>query len=243
MSIKAIITLTLLSQTPHYRDTETWSEREERLVETSEAVDDASLRATCQGPYAPKEGTPGSPASASGETCTRIWPDSQKSLAMLLVTQAILETHLSAEIHHNRCRLEIGECDSRWYYAPQTKTRVYVQRSFSPWQIKLFEDIPQEDWAEIREGVPGTQAAAWHAARRLSSGYRSCGSIDGAISRYAMGNGCKWAGAKERLELYQALMSKSTDELKRAQERQEQRVLERQEQRALELTESLLASR
>lgn len=233
MSIKAIITLTLLSQTPHYRDTETWSEREERLVETSEAVDDASLRATCQGPYAPKEGTP--------DACTRIWPDSQKSLAMLLVTQAIHETHLSAEIHHNRCRLEIGECDSRWYYAPQTKTRVYVQRSFSPWQIKLFEDIPPEDWAEIREGVPGTKSAAWHAARRLSSGYRSCGSIDGAISRYAMGNGCKWAGAKERLELYQALMAKSTDELKRARERQEQRVLDRQEQREQQ-DESLLAS-
>lgn len=217
MLLKQLILLVLLAQTPHYRDTESWEGREARLEIIAEGIHNASLRATCQGPYAP-------PADRQAD-CARLWPSAMKDLAFMLATQSIHETHLSAEIHHNHCRLEIGECDSRFFYSPGSQKRVYVQRSFSPWQIKLFEDIPHEDWAEIQKGVPGTEYAAWHAARRLSSGYRACGSLEGAVSRYALGNGCKWKGSAERIETFRSLMSKSADELLRARDRQELRAL------------------
>lgn len=201
MSIKALILLALLSRTPHYRDTETWEERENRLSLVADAIDNASLKATCQGGHAPPKDDPAA--------CPRLWPGSRKTLAFLLVTQAVHETHLSAEVHHNRCRLEIGECDSRWYYDPKKKRRVYVQQSFSLWQIKKFEDIPVADWDQIQLGVDGTYYAAWHAARRLASAYRACGTIQGAISRYGIGHGCVGGSAALRMETLHKMLATS----------------------------------
>lgn len=198
MTIKALIFLVLLSRTPHHRDTETWAERAERLDLVADAISSAALRATCQGPHAPAEGD---------EECPRLWPGSAKGLAFLLATQALHETHLSSEIHHNRCRLAIGECDARVVRDPQTGTLTYIQQSFSLWQIKRYSDIPDDHWALIERGVPGTHYAAWHAARRLASAYRSCGTLTGAISRYALGGGCEWGGAKERVRTWQRLLS------------------------------------
>ena len=221
MLLKQLIFLVLLAQTPHYRDTETWEAREARLSLVAEAIDDASLRATCQGPYAPPKDDLAS--------CKRLWPGSRKTLSYLLVTQALHETHLSAEIHHNRCRLEIGECDSRWYFDRKLQKRVYVQQSFSLWQLKQFRDIPNNDWDQIQLGQEGTQVAAWHAARRLASAYRACGSIEGAISRYALGNGCEWAGARERAQTYRELSAAVPYTLRKNRDAQREKLLEKEQ--------------
>lgn len=160
----------------------------------SGAIVKAVHRATCEG-------------SPTG--CKRIWPGSQKELAMLLVAQAVHETHLSQLIHDNKCRLEIGECDSQKIWNSRLGRYVYVQQSYSLWQLKLFRDIPREDWVLIESGRPGTEAAAWHAARRLSSAYRACKTIRGAISRYARGRGCVWKGAEKRETTWKRLMLRS----------------------------------
>jgi hypothetical protein len=196
MPIKALILLALLSRTPHHKDVETWQAREDRLTLTADAIAEASLRATCQ---------------LDDSECTRLWPASAKALALLLVTQAQHETHLSAEVHHNRCRLSRGECDSRRVL--QEGEVVFVQQSFGLWQLKNFSDIPPEDWDAITSGVPGTRQAAWHAARRLSSAYRACGTLTGAISRYAVGSGCSWEGASERVDTWVRLDSLSPEHL------------------------------
>lgn len=211
MTIKALILLVLLSRTPHHRDTEGWNERKARLELVANAISDASLRATCQGPYTPRE----------GEKCRRLWPASAKAIAFLLATQAIHETHLSAEIHHNRCRLQLGECDAR--IQRKGGKLVYTQQSFSLWQIKRY-GIPDLEWAAIQDGVPGTRHAAWFATRRLASAYRSCGTLTGAVSRYARGSGCKWEGAAERVETWQHLISLSPEQLRAGVARQKSRL-------------------
>lgn len=211
----------LLAQTPHHRDTETWQEREERLTLIQDTIVNAADAATCQGPFTNKEDT------SPEDKCVRVWPGSKRSLAVLLVAQAVHETHLSAEVHHNRCLLDKGECDARWYYDRKQKRRVYVQQSFSPWQLKRFHDIPKEHWEEIEKGVPGTYYSAWHAARRLSSAFRACGSISGAISRYAVGNGCVWEHSSKRVQTFNSLSQKTEGELTKAIERHRTALLEK----------------
>lgn len=214
MTLKALILLTLLSRTPFHLDTETWDEREERLEEVSQNVVSATDLATCY------EGGD----TAIPEGCKRIWPDSRKSLAILLVEQAVSESDLSHRIQDNECRLEIGECDARRSWDYDEKRPRYTQRAFSLWQLQYFGDIPTAHWEVIRTGRPGTAHAAWHAARRLSSARRDCSDIQGAISRYATGNGCEWSGSQKRLQLYNSLMSANPENMKRTKEILRERV-------------------
>lgn len=208
MPLKALILLTLLSRTPFHQDTESWIEREGRLVDVSHAIISAADLAVCYG-----EGD-----TAIPDGCKRIWPDSRKSLAILLVEQAISESDLSHRIQDNECRLEIGECDARRDWDYQEKRPRYTQRAFSLWQLQYFGDIPKAHWEAIQMGRPGTAHAAWHAARRLSSARRDCSDIQGAIARYATGNGCEWSGAEKRLRLYNSLMSANPESMKRTKE-------------------------
>lgn len=154
----------------------------------------------------------------------RVWPGSRKDLAFALVAQAIKESHLAQHVHANTCRLEKRECDSVRVYDASTRSVVYVQNSFSPWQLKKFDDIPAEEWEQIRSGIPGTKYAAWHAARRFSSAYRACEGYAGAFSRYATGSSCSWYGAKERVTFLESLKRKSEYELTRLVEMRRARV-------------------
>jgi len=199
MTLKALILLALLSRTPHHLDTETWSEREVRLGGVAEDIAWTADHMTCHG--------------FEESHCTRLWPASRKALAMALVAQAVFESRLAEHVHKNLCRLSIGECDARKWRDPQTGQFVYLQQSFSLWQIKKFS-IPSDHWEQIREGIPGTRYAAWYAARRLSSGFRSCGSLEGAFARYAKGNGCHWEESTDRKELWQKLMVANPQRLK-----------------------------
>jgi len=176
---------------PHKLDKETWPERVTRLDKTAGALDSAIQRATCEG---------------QGEECKRSWRGNPKVLAKLMITTMIHESALAQHVHENRCYLKLGECDSDRYYSKAQGKWIYYQKAFSLWQIQKGDDISSEDWAIIKRGVDGTEVAAWHATRRMASAYRACGTLGGAISRYARGNGCHiWEGSKERMVYYYAL--------------------------------------
>jgi hypothetical protein len=216
MVLKALILLALLSRTPYYRDVETWGERESRMTLVGDAVSHAATKATCTGEF------------GEDAACKPIWGGTPKSLAMLLITQGVAETNLSHLIHDNQCRLSVGECDSTRFWSPQKKEYIYRQRSFSLWQIKLYQDISPEDWTLIQEGRPGTQAAAWAAARRLSGAYSDCGSIPGAISRYATGYSCQWKEAETRYAAYKNLMEASPESLETKRDQHREKLLEKE---------------
>jgi hypothetical protein len=205
MSLKALILLALLSKDPHSKDIETWQQREARMEIMADAVVSAVNVATC---------------TEQPSDCRRIWPGSPKELAMSLVTLAHYESNFAQHIHEGRCNLAKGECDARrvpvmneWGKAQR------VARSISPWQIQKF-DIPDDEWTKISSGVEGTSLAAWHAARRLSSAYRSCGGYEGAFARYATGRSCDWAGAAPRVRTLESFMSLSEDTLRKRVDQQ-----------------------
>lgn len=192
-----ILLLLFLGRTPHHLDDETWLERSARMEIISSAIVKATDRATC---YNKKD-------------CKKIWSKSRKELAFILATTAILESTLSQHVHENRCNLKIGECDA--VKTINNKGRyVYIQKAFSPWQLQYYKDIPKNEWLKIKEGVPGTDTAAWHAARRMSSALASCKTIEGAISRYAKGHSCEWAESGYRYGIIKSFMSYSLDKLK-----------------------------
>lgn len=208
MPLKTLILLTLLSKEPYSKDTETWQQREDRMEIVASAIIEATDNATCYG----KEEEP----------CEVLWPGSREELAFLLVATAHHESNFAQHIHEGACRTEQGECDaSRMQEFPGGPVKHYA-RSLSIWQIQKF-DIPPQDWDKIRAGVQGTSAAAWHAARRLSSGYRACKSLEGAISRYATGKSCEWKGAAGRVKTLRAMMTSSEDSLQATVEKQRAR--------------------
>lgn len=208
MALKALILLTLLSRTPHHKDTESWESRESRMELVAAGIEESVHQATCK----------------ELAECTPIWGGTEKSLAMLLVTQAVSETHLSHRIHDNDCNLAIGECDSTRVWRRELNAYEFVQRSFSLWQIKPYSDIPEDHWALIEKGREGTQLAAWAATRRLASGLTACGDIQGAIARYTTGSACKWSKAPKRFALYKQLMSANPERLAAARDRHAERL-------------------
>lgn len=213
MPLKALILLTLLSRTPHHKDSESWESREARMELVASGIDASVAMATC---------TETDESFPIPEGCKPIWGGTQKSLAMLLVTQAVSETHLSHRIHDNEC--DTWECDSRRVWNKETKAYDFVQQSFSLWQIKHFADIPPAHWAMIEKGRAGTKYAAWAATRRLASGLTACGSIEGAIARYTTGGSCKWVKASARFKIYQSLMSADPEKLVAAKLRHEEEI-------------------
>ena len=216
MTLKALILLILLSRTPHHMDTETWDEREERMTIIANSVMFAADWATCTDQPAEEE-------------CKPIWGRSRKELAFLLVTQAIFESTLAQHVHENRCRLELTECDAARKWDKATEKYVYRQKAFSLWQLQRFRDIPMKHWKFISSGVGGTRAAAWYAARRLSSAYGACRTLEGAVSRYAKGHDCWWVfdgkdKAKERIDVMRKLMVTSVATLKKRRDRIKKRM-------------------
>lgn len=111
----------------------------------------------------------------------------------LLLAQGKHESHWAAYIHHDgpRCREgHGGRCDGG--------------QSWSLWQLKYTD----------RSG--GVERAARIAIRRLRGHARRCGyttlasdeAVRAAISGYAVGNGCSWSGADERVVTWRSVVAR-----------------------------------
>lgn len=172
----------LLSLPRFHADTETAVEREERLTTIARSIHEASERATCAGAYDAPE-------------CERLWPGSTKELETLLVTQGFMESRFAQRVHEGRCQVRIGECDGG--------------RARSVWQLQASGLVPREAWVNL-EGTSyeRTRAAAWYAIQVLYRARNACGSIEGAISRYATGRSCRWTPAKKRVDFYRRLLAR-----------------------------------
>lgn len=123
---------------------------------------------------------------------TADWPGESDELAVLLVTQAYMETRLAYHVHAGKCRPK--ECDNG--------------RAASLWQLQYGAHLPQNEWERLK-GIDyaATLKSAKLAAKYLSMGRRKCGSNAGAISLYATGRTCSWPGARHRIRLHERLLS------------------------------------
>jgi hypothetical protein len=197
-----LLLLVLLSFQPFKGDTETFEARTQRMSVVAHAIENAANKATC---YEQPEG------------CKRIWSGSRKELAFALATLMKYESDGAQRIHEGKCRPH--ECDSVRVYDPKSNAWVPMARSLSLWQLKKFDDIPDEDWAVI-PSVEGTDVAAWHAARRLAGHRNRCGgTLAGAMGGYATGGSCSWPGAPARAAYVAQLMNTPEEQLKRRADR------------------------
>jgi hypothetical protein len=233
--LKELVLAILMSNRPFYGDTESWDERQARMEIAADAVVEATDYVNCHEQPAP---------------CKHRWGKTRKEIAMLLLTQLLFESAGSKRVYDNKCLLEKGECDAyrtillgedalekaelqykNWVLIrllpdnkDSTKIRgayVAVQRAYSFWQLHKANDISEEDWSVIAEGGPeATRVAARVAALRLSSAYAGCGTIEGAIGRYARGSLC-YAGEPQqrRAQLMYKMMGEPLSEVQRRVER------------------------
>jgi hypothetical protein len=147
--------------------------RIERMTTIAYAIESATIRATC-GDAWPELG------------CRRIWKRSREELASLLVMKAWKETALCRRWHAGDCRG--SECDHG--------------TSAGLWQLKPTPWMTEWPWDELAQtGFIPTAYSAWYAARILSCGLKTCGSVEGAVAIYATGSSCEWDEAAERVSL------------------------------------------
>jgi hypothetical protein len=180
----------LLGLPAHHLDHEEPGARRERLQVIADAVSEASLRATCTETYWTQD-------------CRPIWPLLALDLGVLLVTQAYSESRLARNVHEGRCRAY--ECDP----IRSARTGLVEHRARSLWQIHRILPIESE-WDRMQgSDLQSTTAAAWAATKLLSRGYRACGSISGAISRYAGIDGCQWTEAQNRARIFANLRQRA----------------------------------
>jgi hypothetical protein len=167
-------------------DTETASERVVRLRGIAVAIDQATLRATCSGPFALKD-------------CNRVWPGSRRQLAAALVTIGWHESKFAQAIGRGDCQsLPKGmRCDNG--------------RARSYWQ--LWKVSCPAGWAEEHGSSAELRQSSWCAARLLSSSYRFCFDDDvpldpwaRAFGRYA-GRSCRWIGGSGRVRTMRRVLS------------------------------------
>ena len=165
--------LIALLRLPIWHEDREEMERDARIAVIAQAIESATLRATC-GDRWPELG------------CRKSWPGSPETLAALLAMKAWKEAALARRWHMGDCRG--SECDHG--------------TSQSLWQLKPVRWMTEHPWSEITgTDLVSTTYAAWYAARALSCGYRACGDLPGAISMYATGSQCWWPGATDRVRL------------------------------------------
>jgi hypothetical protein len=193
--LKALLFIALSLQ-PWYKDakTEDPNDRAARYAVISHGVNHAVDQATCTGTY------------NQNPYCTPIWKGRREELAFLLLTQAYFESRFARNVHEGNC--EPHQCDA--YKDRHGKIR---HRSTSIWQIQSTGKkgmVPLSVWTTLAgTDQASTNRAAFTAAKVLSSGYRSCRTIPGAISRYAGVARCDWPGAKYRAAFYERLLRKA----------------------------------
>lgn len=186
MPLRETLFVILLGLPAHRTDNEEPGARQERIHIIADAIVDASQRATCADAYASSD-------------CVPVWPLSTIELSALLVAQAYSESRLAKNVHEGKCRA--WECDpTRSAYTGQVR-----HRARSLWQIHRSSPVESEWEHMLGADLASTKAAAWAAAKLLSRGYRACGNIGGAISRYAGIDGCQWSEADKRSRFYAAV--------------------------------------
>jgi len=193
MNFIKYITAILLSLEPaYYSDNETWDERSARMEVIATAIDDASSKATCADKYDTSD-------------CSATWPNSKKSLALLLVTQGYWESKFAKNVHDGKCRSY--ECD-----AHVTNGNI-LHRARSPWQIQRTGLVTKEEYQKMNSSSQeGTTMSANVATRYLALGMKSCKTTLGAISIYGGVKMCNWSGARPRDAFYKKLSNTAEDQ-------------------------------
>ncbi len=123
---------------------------------------------------------------ATGSLVESITPNGD-SRAVLLTLLYFESAHAARYIMQDRCsdgpRGE-KECDSG--------------RAVGPWQLHFSEDVRGDHFAQGRRALG-----------RFRHHQRLCGgSLEGAFAGYAMGHGCQWAGAAERVAKYRQIVKR-----------------------------------
>jgi len=197
MSLAQYLLLVLLSLPNAHRDTESWTEREQRMGTIAMAIDAASSRATCTKPY-------------DTEVCKPIWPGKKKELALVLLTKAWWESRVAQNVHEGRCFDH--ECDA------YRKNGYIVHKARTIWQIQKTGYVSDKEWnTMVGTDFESTRTAAWVATRILSHGKTRCGSTYGTFSYYGRGR-CSWEGAHKRVRFYNKLLPKTSEQLAKAVE-------------------------
>ena len=201
--IKYLITV-LLSLDPSYSDKETWTERTVRMEIIAVAIDDASSRATCSDKYDIPD-------------CKKIWPQSKKNLAILLVTKGFWESRFAKNVHEGKC--QPYECDS---YRVNGGVR---HRARSPWQIQKTGIVTGEEYKKMSFAtIESTTMSANVATRYLSVGMKTCNTILGTMAIYGGANSCTWPGVIPREAFYRSLNSKTDAQIFTAADTQKLRL-------------------
>ena len=184
--VPALLLKILLSFQAAYGDHESDEQRAARMSTIANAIADATEHATCTGSY------------FGDENCERAWHGDALELEALLVTIAGFESSFSRRIHEGHCLP--GECDSGL--------------AKSLWQLHAGELVPMSVWSEIGAATAeSTALAAYSAAKVLGYSADRCGgSIEGAISMYATGSTCHWAGATKRVRACEKIQAQLSDQ-------------------------------
>jgi len=192
--LKALLFVAMMLQ-PWYKDqkTETHEQRVDRYTVISSSIVKAADSATCTGSY------------QNNPYCSPIWKGKREELGFLLLTQAYMESRFARNVHAGNC--EKHQCD-----AYKDKTGKILHRSASIWQVQSTGKgglIPRSEWVAL-QGLDqqSTDGAAWAATKVLSSAYRQCRTIPGAISLYAGIPRCDWPRASYRNSFYERLLRK-----------------------------------
>jgi len=180
----------LLGLPAHHLDREDPGARQARLQVIADAVAEASQRATCSDVYRTAD-------------CRPLWPLPALDLGVLLISQAYSESRMAKNVHDGNCRSY--ECDP----IRNVQTGLVLHRARSLWQIHRILPVESEWYAMQGSDLPSTTMAAWAAAKLLSRGYRGCGSVSGAIARYAGLGGCQWSETEPRMRLFSALRKRA----------------------------------
>lgn len=196
----------LLTLKPHDEDiNEQHLERINRLTIIAESISNASKDILC------KED------EINNDKQKFCWNGTQKEIALLLITKGYSETRFSKRIHSGKCY--DNECDpifSHYKLKNQNIRFVRYWRAKSPWQIHQQTFITQEVWKKIGFSTyESTYLAAYNAAKILAFASNRCGGwnqldrIERGMALYATGKSCKWTGTKNRMWLYNHLITKS----------------------------------
>jgi hypothetical protein len=146
----------------------------------AQAIDSATLHATCSGPY------------QDADWCEPVWRGARAKLAAVLIVQGYFESRFAAHVQAGRCRRD--ECDA----IALPGGRVF-HRARSYWQLHASSIVPWHEWRTLAglEFVP-TADAAYAAARVVGFGYTRCESIEGAVAIFATGRSCHWSRVLRR---------------------------------------------
>lgn len=154
MDLLAATFAALMRMTPHKTDTEDLASRASRMHVIAASINDATLRAACQGRFASLD-------------CKPILSD-RRILAALLLGKGHFESDFAQYVHEGHCEAgPVGaRCDS---------DKNGIPRAHGPWQQWELSVFPKTDWDAMHASSPeATALAAWHAAKLLAGSRSSC---------------------------------------------------------------------